>query len=445
MTVKLQGFPLFVFLLIGQLGALLGTTVTNFALGLWAYEKAGSVGDFTWIGVAATLPALVLGPFIGVLVDRMQRKPLLVLAQAGSVSIIAILTYLYVHDLLSVWWIICVVPIGSIFGVALQVGFTSTVTSVVGKSQLNQANGLIGLAFGLIQLGGPLLGAVAMDHSTLEVILYSTLVAYVVGLLTIAISKIPLISLSNMSAEKPTIISDLKDGYSYLRDKKGLLGGLWLFTVVWFCVSVVQILFVPVILGIGTKTDLGLVQTLGGLGLLLGGVLMVVWKGPQRLAYGIAFPCFTLGIGFTFMPISTSIMVLGVVSLLIMMTIPIANAASQTLWQRKTAPAFQGRVFALRNTIMKAAQPLAFLAAGYLADMFFEPAMKTGGVFSGTVVADIWGEGSGRGSALMMSVFGLISFFVVLIGFMNPVIRRSDIELQDYEDEKTEIDQKENF
>lgn len=434
MTLKLQGFPLFVFILIGHLGAFLGTAVTNFALGIWAYEKAGNVGDFTLIGVASTVPALLLGPFIGVVIDRLPRKTLLFWSQVGSTLVMATIAMLYLKNQLTVWWIILVVPFGAIFGAALQVGFTSTITLIVGKDRLNQANGLLGLAFGIIQLGGPLLGSIALDHSSLKVILIATLAAYGVGLATLVLSRIPSTpQIKPNGADKVSVLADLKDGYRYLQEKKGLLGGLWLFTVVWFCVSIVQILFVPVVLGLGTKTDLGLVQTIGGLGLLAGGILMVAWKGPQRLAYGIAFPCFILGTTFILMPISTSITVLTIGTFLVMLTIPIANAASQTLWQRKTAMAYQGRVFALRNTIMKSAQPLAYLTAGFLADQYFEPALMVEGALANTMIGDVWGTGTGRGSALMMSLFGTLCFIIVVIGFSNSTIRRSDIDLPDYD------------
>jgi hypothetical protein len=159
---------------------------------------------------------------------------------------------------------------------------------------------------------------------------------------------------------------------------------------------------------------------------------MVVWKGPSRLLYGIAIPSFIFPVAFTFMPLLTSVQLLSLFTLLVMATLPMANAASQTLWQRKTNPIFQGRVFALRSTIMKAAQPLAFLTAGFLADSVFEPRMQAGGAWASSL-GQYWGTGSGRGAALMMSAFGLLSLVFVIITMTNRKIRRSDIDLPDYE------------
>lgn len=431
MSLKLSGFPLFVFILLGQSAALLGATVTNFALGIWAYEKAGNVADYTWIAVASTVPGIFLGPVLGVFVDRWSRKGTLIGAQLGNAAVLAAVTGLYFIDKLSVFTIVLIVPFGAVFAAVLQIAFTSTISSMVGKQQLNQANGLIGLVFGVIQLAGPLLGGVALDHLSLIHILYSTLAAYVIAIAVLAVSAVPSRNVEPQ-AEKPSVIRDLKDGYRYLSGKPGLMGGLWMFTLIWFSVSVIQVLFVPVVLGFGSKTDLGMIQTAGGLGLLVGGILMVVWKGPSRLLYGIAIPCFVFATAYTFVPLSTSVQLLCALTLLVMATLPMANASSQTLWQRKTDPAFQGRVFALRNTIMKAAQPLAFMAAGYLADHIFEPRMQPGGEWADTL-GQWWGTGQGRGAALMMSVFGVLSFVFVIITLLNTKIRRADLDLPDYE------------
>ena len=432
MSLKLSGFPLFVFILLGQSAALLGATVTNFALGIWAYEKAGNVADYTWIAVASTVPGIFLGPVLGVFVDRWPRKRTLVGAQIGNAVVLASVAGLLLIDKLSVLTIVAVVPFGAVFAAVLQISFTSTISTMVEKSRLNQANGLIGLVFGVVQLAGPLLGGVALDHFTLAHILVGTLVAYVVAIGSLAISNIPSASPQADNDGRKSVLKDLREGFSYLSGKPGLMGGLWMFTLIWLSVSIIQVLFVPVVLGFGTKTDLGAIQTAGGMGLLVGGILMVAWKGPSRLLFGIAIPCLLFSCAFIFMPLSQSVHLLATVTLLVMASLPMANASSQTLWQRKTDPGFQGRVFALRNTIMKAAQPLAFIVAGFLADHVFEPRMQAGGEWA-TLLGDYWGVGKGRGAALMMSVFGLISLFFVVLTLLNRNIRRADIDLPDYE------------
>lgn len=429
MTGGSRSFGVFALVLLGQSLAMLGATVTDFALGIWAYETAGNVTNYTLIAVASTLPALLAGPFVGVWVDRLPRKKALLIAQSGNALAILTLALMYITGLLSVTSILLVVPFTAIFSLVLQVGFSASVALMVPADRLNQANALIGLVFGVVQLTGPLLGGIAMDRIGLDNILVVTVGGFVIALVSLVFSPIPDPG-GREQRQAPSVRREIREAYDYLKGRPGLLGGLWMFTIIWFCVSIIQVLFVPVVLGFGSKTDLGLIQTTAGFGLLLGGILMVAWKGPQRLTVGIAAPCLVIAVCFILVPLTTTVWVMATASMIAMSTVPMATSASQTLWQRKIDPLFQGRVFALRNIIMKAAQPMAFISAGVLADRVFEPGMQEGGVLSQWFGA-AWGIGEGRGSALLMSASGVLSLVCVIWILSTPRIRRADIDLSD--------------
>lgn len=376
----MTGLKLFYFVLFGQAMSLLGSTLTNFGLGVWAYERGGNVTDFTNIAIASTLPGILLGPVIGTLIDRWDRKWTLFFAQAGSAVATAILAALFWFDRLELWHILLVVPFASVCGTMLQVGFTSTISLVVPKDSLPRANGAVGLAFGTIQLSSPILAGVAIDNIGLKGVFLIDIVTFIIGLITLLVAVLP-----NPVREKVLkkfelahLWHDLVDAYLYIKSKKGVLGGLYLFTLIWFNVSIVQVLFLPMILSIGTKTDLGFVQSMGGVGTLAGGILMVVWKGPKRKMFGILGGSALISIGLIIVPMTTSISLLAIGAFWVMVSAPVATTCSQTMWQQKTAPLYQGRVFSLRNTIMRAAQPVAYFAAGVLADHFLSLTCKKG-------------------------------------------------------------------
>lgn len=425
----MSGVRLFYFLLAGQSLAFLGSVIMNFALGVWAYQSGGNVTDFTLIAIASTLPGIVLGPFIGSLVDRWSRKRLLLGAQACTALVILIIAILYWARMLQVWHILLVVPIASVCATALQLGFTTVVAALVPPDGLSRANGALGLVFGVVQLIGPLLAGVALDNIGLDGIFLINLAGFAVALLTLFISTLPPVP-KKEQVDPLSLWQEVVEGYRFLKSKPGVLGGLYLFTLIWFNVSAVQVLVLPLVLSIGDATDLGFIQSMAGVGTLIGGVLMVAWKGPERKVFGILVPSVLVACILVVMPIPAHIGWLAGCSVLIMMAAPVAVVCSQTLWQRKVPAHFHGRAFSLRNTIMKAAQPLAFLSAGVLADHVFNPLMQSELAASSWLGA-IWGTGEGRGVALMISLFGIISLIMVIIAWCTPTIRRGDIDLPD--------------
>lgn len=425
----MSGVRLFYFLLAGQSLAFLGSTLTNFALGVWAYKSGGNVTDFTLIAIASTLPGIVFGPFIGSLIDRWNRKWVLLGAQTTTALIILFIAMLHWARVLEVWHILLVVPVASLCGTILQLGFTTVVATLVPADGLSRANGALGLVFGVVQLAGPLLAGIALDSIGLDGIFLINLAGFAIALLTLLASALPQIPRKETD-DKQSLWQEVVEGYLFLKSKPGVLGGLYLFTLIWFNVSAVQVLILPLVLSIGTSTDLGFIQSMAGVGTLVGGLLMVAWKGPQRRVFGILVPSVVIAVILIVMPIPARIGWLAACSVLIMIAAPVATVCSQTLWQRKVPLRFHGRAFSLRNTIMKAAQPLAFLSAGLLADHVFNPAMMPGSQVA-EWLGPVWGVGEGRGVALMISLFGVISLVMVVIAWMTPTIRRGDIDLPD--------------
>lgn len=425
----MSGLRLFYFILAGQSLSLLGSTLTNFALGVWAYQTGGSVTNFTIIAIASTVPGILLGPVIGSLIDRWDRKRVLLGAQLGSAVVTLVLAGLYWTGQLQVWHIVAVVPVASVCATVLNIGFMSIVTSLVPADGLSRANGSLGLVFGVVQLSGPILAGISLDKIGMGGIFAIHLASYLMGLLTLAVVTLPAVHQAAKEAGA-SLWSDIADAYRFLRSKPGVLGGLYLFTLIWFNVSAVQVLILPLVLSIGSTTDLGFIQSMAGVGALVGGLLMVVWKGPQRKVFGILGASVVIACVLVVMPVPVSIPWLAGCCVLIMIAAPIATVCSQTLWQRKVPAHFHGRAFSLRNTIMKAAQPLAFLSSGLLADHVFSPLMMADGALAGSL-GPVFGVGEGRGVALMISVFGALSLIMVIIAWMTGAIRRADIDLPD--------------
>jgi hypothetical protein len=129
--------------------------------------------------------------------------------------------------------------------------------------------------------------------------------------------------------------------------------------------------------------------------------------------------------------VAPSLLLIGVSGFLMMAVVPVANTASQVIWQTKVPPAVQGRVFAIRRMIASAISPIALIAAGPLADNVFEPLLAEDGALAGSIGAII-GTGPGRGVAFMFILSGLLVAIIAAVGYALPRIRNLESELPDH-------------
>jgi DHA3 family macrolide efflux protein-like MFS transporter len=115
---------------------------------------------------------------------------------------------------------------------------------------------------------------------------------------------------------------------------------------------------------------------------------------------------------------------------LFFLVIPILNASSQAIWQTKVEPDVQGRVFAMRRLVFQTSFPLAFLAAGPLADRVFNPLLMPGGPLAGSL-GRLLGVGPGRGIGLLFVVMGCLLVAAALAGSLFPRLRSLETEIPD--------------
>jgi surfactin synthase thioesterase subunit len=154
------GPSLRVFLLValGQLVSLSGTGLTTFALGLWVYQRTGSITLFATTAMTALLPAVFLAPVAGALADRVNKRIIMAcadtLAAGGTVTLAALLW----AGRLELWQVYLVVTVGAIANAFQQPAYLAAISQLVPKRYYGRANGLAQLGTGAGTILGPLLG-----------------------------------------------------------------------------------------------------------------------------------------------------------------------------------------------------------------------------------------------------------------------------------------------
>jgi hypothetical protein len=181
-----------------------------------------------------------------------------------------------------------------------------------------------------------------------------------------------------------------------------------------------------------SSVALGSVQSILGLGGLVGGAVMTAWGGPKRRVHGVLLGHAAVGLlGTTVIGLGRGVPVWAAGAFLLMFFVPIINGSNQAIWQSKVPPDVQGRVFSVRRLIAQISIPLAMVIIGPLADFVFEPAMQPGGSLAGWL-GWLVGTGRGAGMSLLFVITGLMTVAVGLVPYLIPAVRDVETLLPDH-------------
>ena len=433
MIKSLTGMKAFWVVWIGQLISLISTSMVNFGLTIWAYETTGLATALALVGVFFMVPLLVFSPFAGVIVDRSNRKLMMIISDAGAGIATILILILFSTGRLEVWHLyISALVVGT--SQTLQwPAMSSAITTMLPKEQYGRAHGLISLADGGSSVFGPILAAAVYGLAGLGVILWLDIFTFSIAILSLILVVIPQPVVSaEGAASQGSFLEESTYGFRYIWSRKSLLGLQLVFMFGNFFATMSYTLLAPLILARtgNNEITLGTVQSIGAIGGLAGGLLMSWWGGPKKLVNGVLWGWVFTGLFAIPMGFAQTILFWSIASFLAAMVIPVLNGSNQAIWQRKVPADVQGRVFSIRRMIAWMVNPVAALLAGVMADQYFEPAMMAGGAL---VDRFSWAVGSGPGAGMSL-IWIVAEFGAILVGlaaFAFPVVRNVDELLPD--------------
>jgi DHA3 family macrolide efflux protein-like MFS transporter len=430
------GMAGFTIVWIGQIVSLLGTAMSNFALTLWTYEVTGKATPLAMVGFFFVTPIVVLGPFVGVLVDRGNRKLMMMLSDLAAALVTVIVLALYAAGNLQVWHLYVTATISGIFQGFQWPAYSAAITLMLPKEQYARANGMLELAGNGSMVFAPLLAGALIGPVGLAGVLSIDLASAAVAILALLLVHVPQPPRSTAGhAGRGNLMTEAVYGFRYIFARPSLLGLQMVFLVGNFFNGLAYAVLAPMILGRTGNDELifGSVQSAGAIGGVIGGVAMTVWGGPRRRVHGVllSWSCTSL-LGQTVLGLGQALPAWAVGSFLWSFFGPIMNGSNQAIWQAKVAPDVQGRVFTARQFIAWLVLPVTQLLAGPLADQVLEPAMAEGGSLA-PVFGWLVGTGTGAGIGLLFVVTGGLAGLASLGGYLFPAVRDAEDILPDHD------------
>jgi DHA3 family macrolide efflux protein-like MFS transporter len=430
------GMPGFTVVWIGQVVSLLGTGMTRFALTIWAWEVTGKATALALVWVFASAPTVLLSPVAGALVDRWNRKLVMMLSDlaAGSMTVVVLLLYATGH--LQVWHLYVTGALAGAFEAFQWPAYSAAVTTILPKEQYARASGMMSLAEGASGVFAPLAGSILMGRIGIAGVMAIDIVTFIVAIGALLAVYIPQPKATEAGrAGQGSLWKESLYGFRYILERSSLLGLQLVFLAINLTAAFGFTVLAPMILA-RTGSDenmLGKVQSAMGVGGMVGGSLLSAWGGPKRRVHGVLLGM-TLSslLGTLVLGLGNGLIIWAVGAFFAEFFIPIINGSNQAIWQAKVAPDVQGRVFATRRLIAQISGPAATLAAGPLADYVFEPAMNPGGHWA-NLFGWLVGTGPGAGMALMFIITGILGTLVGLGGYAFPAVRNAEDILPDYD------------
>lgn len=430
------GMLAFTIVWFGQLVSLIGSGLTLFALTLWAWQETGSATALALVGVFSFTPLVLMSPIAGALVDRWNRKLVMMLSDlAAGISTIVVLL-LYLTDSLEIWHLYIAGAFAGAFQAFQWPAYSAAISTMLPKEQYGRANGMMSFAEAAAAIVAPILAGVLLGPLGIAGIMAIDIATFAVAISTLLVIAVPQPKRTAAGEEaRGSLLKESVYGFRYILSRPSLLGLQLVFLANNLAHNFSAVVITPMILSrTGNNEEmLGIVLSAGGVGGVVGGFVMSGWGGPKRRVHGVLGGMALGGIvGTLLMGVGRSLPLWVAASFMSVFLIPIINGSNQAIWQAKVAPDVQGRVFSARRMIAWIAIPLAQLLGGPMADYVFEPAMQPDGSLAGTF-GWLVGTGPGAGMGLILILSGVMAACVGLSGYLFPAIRNAEILLPDHD------------
>lgn len=358
----------------GQAFSLMGSQLVQFALAWWLTVETGSATVLASAYLVALLPNVFLGPFVGSLVDRWDRRRVMIIADSCIALAVVWLVYLFWADSMQVWHIYVVMLVRGIGGGFHWPAMAASTSLMVPQEHLSRVQGLNQMLQGAMNIAAPPLGALLIELLPLHGV-----IAIDVGTAVLAI--LPLFFIAIPQPERGEIVpritprslwGDVRAGLRYIWGWPGLFLVLLMATVINFLLSPAFSLL-PILVRQhfgGGVLHLGWLQSAIGVGIVFGGLTLSIWGGFRRrilttLTGLIGIGVGNLMVGFSpatlFWVAAAGVFVAGLMQ-------PIANGPLLATVQAAVDPRMQGRIFTVISSLASAMTPVGLAIAGPVAD-----------------------------------------------------------------------------
>ncbi len=429
MSRRLTTFSL---LLLTQTFSLVGSRMTAIAVGIWVFNQTGNATPLLLASFFAELPGMLGGSLAGVLVDRWDRRRVMMLSDSGQAVGSLLLLFSFLSGDFQLWQLYLVSLLQGVFATFQGPAQSAVITMLVGEAHRERANGVKEMAFPLAGVVAPVLTGVVYAGLGVSGVITVDLATFLLAVGVVFLLRIP--------HPKPTqeglalqggILQEALGALHFMRQRRGLLLLILYMTLMNFMLNGPLELAIPYLISItGSETLMGGIMGVMSLGAVAGASLIAVFGGFRpRMPLLLGGFLLTGGM-FLVYGVARTPLLLSVSLFFLMAPLPSSWALHNAILQVKTPPDMQGRMFALVSQLGFLGSTLSFLLTGPLVDRVLKPAASTP---AWSRLAPLLGRGEAAGMGLLLVATGVIILLATLAVAASLDVRKIEAHLPDYE------------
>lgn len=369
----------------GQLASILSSSVVGYSIIFWMSLETRSAEVLALAAIAGMLPQALLGPAVGVYVDRWDRKRTMIAADSFIALCTLALAVLFWTGAAEMWHIYLLLACRSAGSAFHMPAMQASVPMLAPESQLTRIAGINQMISSLSSIAGPALGALLINLTSIGNILLLDVAGAVIACTSLLFVRIPNPVRSKLL--RPDLWREFREGLAAIHAVPGMA---WLFALsitVFFFIMPVGVQFPLMTLqhfGGGTY-EMSLIEIVWGGGTLIGGAVMGLMNYKRNRIVLINAMNVVVGLSFLFSGLlpPTGFLFFALLSAIEGTASGVFNASFVSVVQTRIDPAALGRVMSLYYSLGLLPPTLGLLGTGFLAE---HVGLTTTFVIAGSVI-----------------------------------------------------------
>jgi MFS family permease len=420
----------FYWLVLSQGLSLVGSRMSSIAIGIRVFAETGDAAPLLLTAFFNELPAMLFNSAAGVLVDRWDRRRVMVLSDAGQAVGSLLLVVSLQSGAFQLWHLYAVALLSGVFAMFQGPAKDAAITMLVPEQRRDRANAVQAMLFPLAGVVAPALAGLLYGLVGITGIIWIDLFTFAFAVAVVSRLHIPRPAQTAESRQTGGgFRRELAGGFRYIWSRGGLRGLVIYFTFLNFLLNGPLELSIPYLMTItGSEVLTGVVLAANSLGGFIGAAALAAWGGTRPRLHTVLPAMLVVGLMFLAHGTTRSPLVLAA-SIFFLIAFLQTWALYTSILQAKTPPDMQGRIFAIVGQLGYVGATVSFVLTGPLVDTLLEPAVGTPGW---AAVAPLVGSQPGAGMALVLLATGLLIIVLTLAVAAWPGVRRVETLLPDY-------------